>query len=417
MSGVSRSFWLSSPGVGEIRTESLRSPGPDEVLVRARYSGISRGTETLVFRGGVPPSQHALMRAPFQEGEFPAPVKYGYLSVGVVEEGPEPLVGRTVFCLYPHQDRYVVPADAVTPIPDAVPPGRAVLAGTVETAVNALWDAAPVVGDRIAVIGGGMVGCCVARLLTALPGARVELVDADPARASVAAALGVPFRSPEEAAGDCDLVVHATGHPDGLTLALGLLGDEGEVIELSWYGDRLVPVPLGRGVPLATAHRARQPGGGGRGPRRARRTHADRLALALDLLADPAFDALISGDVPFDHLPTVIAELADGRRPPCASASSTSTMGDVFRVTVRDHIMVAHSFRGEVFGPAQALHGATFVVDATFRRVELDADNIVVDIGLATVELGKALADLNYSNLDEHPTSRGSTPPRSSWRS
>ena len=82
-------------------------------------------------------------------------------------------------------------------------------------------------------------------------------------------------------------------------------------------------------------------------------------------------------------------------------------MGDVFRVMVRDHVMVAHSFRGEVFGPAQALHGATFVVDATFRRVELDADNIVVDIGLATEQLGKALADLNYRNLDEHPDLRG----------
>ena len=114
MSGVSRAFWLRSPGVGEIRTAPLPSPGPDEVLVRARYSGISRGTETLVFRGGVPPSQHALMRAPFQDGEFPGPVKYGYLSVGVVEQGPDPLVGRTVFCLYPHQDRYVVPASAVT---------------------------------------------------------------------------------------------------------------------------------------------------------------------------------------------------------------------------------------------------------------------------------------------------------------
>jgi 2-desacetyl-2-hydroxyethyl bacteriochlorophyllide A dehydrogenase len=314
MSGVSRAFWLCSPGVGEIRTASLPPPGPDEVLVRTRYSGISRGTETLVFRGGVPPSQHALMRAPFQDGEFPAPVKYGYLSVGIVEEGPDRLVGRTVFCLYPHQDRYVVPASAVTPVPDAVPAGRAILAGTVETAVNALWDAAPLVGDRIAVVGGGMVGCCVARLLTALPGARVELVDADPTRARVAAALGVPFRAPADAAGGCDVVVHATGHPDGLTLALGLLGDEGEVIELSWYGDRPVSVPLGEAFhSRRLAVRASQVGAVA-ARRRVRRTHADRLALALDLLADPAFDALISGDVPFDHLPTVLAELAEGRR-------------------------------------------------------------------------------------------------------
>jgi threonine dehydrogenase-like Zn-dependent dehydrogenase len=202
----------------------------------------------------------------------------------------------------------------VTPIPDAVPAGRAVLAGTVETAVNALWDAAPLVGDRIAVVGGGMVGCCVARLLTALPGARVVLVDADPTRAVVAAALDVAFRSPADAADECDLVIHATGHPDGLTLALGLLGDEGEVIELSWYGDRPVPVPLGEAFHSRRLTVRASQVGAIAARRRARRTHADRLALALDLLADPAFDALIADDVPFDHLPTVLAELAEGRR-------------------------------------------------------------------------------------------------------
>ncbi|MBA3906024.1 MAG: zinc-binding alcohol dehydrogenase [Pseudonocardiales bacterium] len=313
-SRVARAFWLRSPGVGEIRTEPLGRPGPDEVLVRALYSGISRGTEMLVFRGGVPPSQYALMRAPFQDGEFPAPVKYGYLSVGLVEDGPEPLVGKTVFCLYPHQDRYVVPAAAVTLVPDTVPAGRAVLAGTVETAVNALWDAAPLVGDRIAVIGGGMVGCCVARLLNALPGARVELVDADPTRAAVAAALGVAFRTPADAAGECDLVLHASGHPEGLALALSLLGDEGEVIELSWYGDRLVSVPLGEAFHSRRLTVRASQVGAVSARRRARRTYADRLALALDLLADPAFDALISGESPFDLLPTVLAELADGSR-------------------------------------------------------------------------------------------------------
>src|SRR5215213_5520600 len=158
-------FWLREPGLGELRPVLLPSPGPEEVVVRTLRSGISRGTETLVFRGGVPPAQHSAMRAPFQEGDFPGPVKYGYLSVGAVEQGPPELRGRTVFCLYPHQTAYVVPAAAVTVVPDDVPPARAVLAGTVETAVNALWDAAPLVGDRVAVVGGGMVGCCVARLL------------------------------------------------------------------------------------------------------------------------------------------------------------------------------------------------------------------------------------------------------------
>ncbi|HEX2308348.1 MAG TPA: dehydrogenase, partial [Jatrophihabitantaceae bacterium] len=172
-----RAYWLREPGVGEIRPVSLPEPGSDDLVVRTIRSAVSRGTETLVFRGGVPTSQYADMRAPFQEGDFPGPVKYGYLNVGVVEHGPTPLRGRTVFCLYPHQTAYVVPAGSVVVVPDDVPPARAVLAGTVETAVNALWDAAPLVGDRVTVVGAGMVGCCVARLLARFPGVRVTLVD------------------------------------------------------------------------------------------------------------------------------------------------------------------------------------------------------------------------------------------------
>ena len=310
-----RAYWLRAPGEGEIRATPVPAPGPDDVLVRTLFSGVSRGTEALVFRGGVPASQRATMRAPFQDGEFGGPVKYGYLNVGRVETGPAALLGRTVFCLYPHQDRYVVPAAAVTPVPDAVPPARAVLAGTVETAVNAMWDAAPLVGDRVAVVGAGMVGCCVARLLARLPGARVQLVDAEPARAEVAAALGVAFATPDTAAGDCDLVVHASGSPAGLARCLELLGDEGEVIELSWYGDRTVDVPLGESFHhRRLTIRASQVGTVARA-RRARRSTSDRLALALDLLADPAFDALITGQSDFDDLPAVMARLASGELP------------------------------------------------------------------------------------------------------
>ena len=301
MSHTTQAFWLRAPGTGEVRAVELPPAAPGDVVVRTLYSGVSRGTETLVFRGGVPPNQAARMRAPFQEGEFPAPVKYGYLNVGVVEQGP--LQGRTVFCLYPHQTRYVVPATAVTVVPDDVPPARAVLAGTVETAVNALWDAAPLVGDRIAVVGGGMVGCCVAALLARFPGVRVELVDVDPGRAAVAAALGVGFALPGDAAGDCDLVVHASATEAGLRRSLELLGDEGEVIELSWYGDRPVTVSLGEAFhSRRLAVRASQVGAVAPA-RRVRRTYGDRMALALALLADPAFDALVTREVAFADLP------------------------------------------------------------------------------------------------------------------
>ncbi len=310
-----RAFWLREPGIGQIQPISLPDPGPDDVVVRTLYSGVSRGTETLVFRGGVPPSQHATMRAPFQEGDFPAPVKYGYLNVGTVEQGPPQLQGRTVFCLYPHQTAYVVPSRAVVVVPEGVPPARAILAGTVETAVNALWDAAPLIGDRIAVVGAGMVGCCVARLIARFPAVQVTLVDVDPGRAAVASALGVEFALPSDAVGGRDLVVHTSATSAGLQRSLDLLATEGTVLDLSWYGDAEVTLSLGGAFHSARLGIRASQVGRVAPARRGSRTMTDRLALALDLLRDPAFDALLTGASPFDELPSVMARLSDGTLP------------------------------------------------------------------------------------------------------
>jgi len=308
-------FWLREPGHGEIRPAALPEPANGDVLVRTLRSGVSRGTETLVFRGGVPASQYAAMRAPFQEGDFPGPVKYGYLNVGAVEQGPPELRGRTVFCLFPHQTAYVVPAGAVTVVPDDVPPARAVLAGTVETAVNALWDAAPLLGDRVAVVGAGMVGCCVARLLARFPAVAVTLVDVDPARAEIATALGVGFAQPDDADDGHDLVVHASATSAGLQRSLDLLAPEGTVVDLSWYGDADVQLSLGGAFhSRRLAIRASQVGAVSPA-RRERRTTGDRLALALELLRDPAFDMLVTGESRFDELPDVMARLAAGSLP------------------------------------------------------------------------------------------------------
>jgi threonine dehydrogenase-like Zn-dependent dehydrogenase len=315
MDRTALAFWVRSPGKGEIESVVLPDPGEGDVLVRALYSGVSRGTEALVFSGRVPDSQRDLMRAPFQDGEFSGPVKYGYLNVGIVEDGPAELLGRTVFCLYPHQTRYVVPAAAVTPVPEDVPPGRAILAGTVETAVNALWDAAPLVGDRIAVVGGGMVGCSVAAVLAGLPGARVQLVDVDPGRAAVAEALGVGFAPPQDAEDDCDLVFHASATEAGLARSLELLASEGEVIELSWYGDRRIAVPLGEFFHSRRLSLRASQVGMVAPSRRSRRDYADRLALALRLLADARFEALITGESGFTELPRLMPPLASGALP------------------------------------------------------------------------------------------------------
>ena len=311
-SGDTRACWIEAPGRAAIRNEALDAPRADEVRVRALHSAVSRGTEALVFRGEVPPSEHARMRAPFQAGEFPAPVKYGYASVGVVEAGPDALVGRTVFCLHPHQTQYVVPAMAVHPLPDGLPPARAVLAANMETAVNALWDAAPRVGDRIAVVGGGVVGLLVAWLASRIAGCAVELVDTRTERATVATGLGLRFALPEAATPDADLVLHASGHPAGLVTALGLAAFEATVIELSWYGQRAVSLPLGEAFHARRLTLRSSQVGHVATAQRSRWTHARRMALALDLLRDPVLDALVTDSAPFDNLPAVLARLASG---------------------------------------------------------------------------------------------------------
>jgi len=312
MTREARAFWVARPGVGEIRTEPVPDPKPGEVRVRALFSAVSRGTESLVFRGGVPPSQHDRMRAPFQAGDFPGPVKYGYLGVGVVEDGPPELVGRTVFSLHPHQTEYVVPVEAVTLVPPEVPPRRAVLAGTVETAVNALWDAPPLVGDRVTVVGAGMVGCCVAGLLAGIPGVQATLVDVNPARAAVAAGLGVGFALPAEAPTEQDLVFHASATAAGLQRGLELVVSDGTVVELSWYGDTDVQLALGGDFHSRRLSVRASQVGQVAPARRDRRTHAARRALALDLLRNPAFDHLITGTSDFEELPEVMARLATG---------------------------------------------------------------------------------------------------------
>jgi Zn-dependent alcohol dehydrogenase len=305
-----RAFWIAEAGRGEIRSEPLPPVSADDVVVRALYSGISRGTEALVFQGHVPPTEFARMRAPFQSGDFPAPVKYGYASVGEIERGPRALEGRHAFVLYPHQTRYVVPAGAVHVLPPSVPASRAVLAANLETAVNGIWDGAVKPGDRVIVIGGGTVGCLSAWLAAKIPGCDVQLVDVNPRRAEVARALGVGFSGPMVAGDEADVVIHASGSADGLALAILVAGFEATIVELSWYGDRNVAVALGGGFHARRLTLKSSQVGHVAGSQRPRWDSRRRMALALSLLAHDELDTLITGESAFDELPAAMAKLA-----------------------------------------------------------------------------------------------------------
>jgi threonine dehydrogenase-like Zn-dependent dehydrogenase len=302
-------LWYVAPRRAEIGVETVAAPRPDEVMVRAVYGGISRGTERLVYSGRVPASEYQRMRAPMMAGAFPFPVKYGYATVGVVAAGPDPLLGRTVFALHPHQTRFIVPADAVMAVPDAVPARRAVLAANMETALNAVWDAGASPCDRIAVVGAGVVGALTAWLCARLPGTAVTLVDIDPGRAALAAALGVGFALAENAPADCDVVIHASGSGAGLATALALAGDEASVVEMSWYGATEVTVALGgafhsRRLKLISSQVGRVSPG-----HQPRWTFRRRLASALDLLADDRLDALLAPAIAFHDLPGRLGDI------------------------------------------------------------------------------------------------------------
>src|SRR5205085_691678 len=240
-----KALWYVAPGRAELRAEAVAAPAADEVCVRALFGAISRGTERLVCEGRVPPGEFQRMRPPFMAGAFPFPVKYGYATVGRVEEGPAALRAAIVFALHPHQSLFTVPAEAIVPVPERIPPQRAVLAANMETALNALWDAAPGPADRIVVVGGGVVGLLVARLAARLPGTEVTVVDLAPARAELAHALGARFATPDAAPTDCDVVFHASASGAGLATALQLAGEETTIVELSWYGVGEVAAPLG----------------------------------------------------------------------------------------------------------------------------------------------------------------------------
>lgn len=319
---MARAVWYVRKGEVELKAAPLSPPGPNEALVRTLYSGISRGTERLVLNGGISAAERDRMRAPLQEGAFPFPVKYGYCAVGVVEDGPGELVGRTVFCLHPHQDHFVAPAAMLVPVPESVPPRRATLAANMETALNALWDSAAGPADRIVVVGAGVVGLLVAGLSAKLPRADVTLVDVQPERAELARRLGLRFTSPDAIPADADVVFHTSATADGLNAAIAAAGLEATVVEMSWYGDTLVSADLGGAFHSRRLKLISSQVGQVSPSRRPRWDYRRRLEAALGLLQEPALDALVTDEIAFEDAPKAL---------PAALASNARGLAPVIR--------------------------------------------------------------------------------------
>ncbi|WP_170754291.1 zinc-dependent alcohol dehydrogenase [Ruegeria lacuscaerulensis] len=295
-----RALWITKAASTEIRETDILD-GPDHIQVSTLFSGISRGTERLVFHGQVPRSEHDTMRAPFQQGDFTFPVKYGYSAVGTVQSGPRE--GETVFALYPHQTRFSIPSHAAISINPSVPPARAVLAANMETALNIMWDAGVCAGSKVTIVGGGVVGALTGYLCARTPGTEVCIVDIDPDKAALAGQLGCAFATPENVPEDADMVIHTSATSSGLATAINAAGVEATIIEASWYGDHLTTVPLGaqfhqRRLRIISSQVGRIPAHMG-----ARWDYKKRLTKAVDLLADPVLDVLISGETDFADLP------------------------------------------------------------------------------------------------------------------
>lgn len=308
-----RGLWYVSKGVVSLRPVELPPRDDTRLLIRALFSGVSRGTERLVLNGLVPPCEHARMRCPHQAGDFPFPVQYGYALAGVVEEGPADRIGQAVFVLHPHQDRICIPASEARPLPPALPPRRAVLAANMETALNVVWDAGIAPGDNVLVVGGGVVGLLVAGVAARIPGARVTVADVDPSRGAVAARLGAAFALPADAPGEQDVVVHASATEDGLRTALACAGMESTVVEASWFGSATVGLSLGESFHSRRLRLISSQVGAVPAHRRARWTNARRLDAALALLAEEAFDSLVTGEIAFADAPARLpATLAAG---------------------------------------------------------------------------------------------------------
>ena len=320
-------LWYVDRGRLALRTEQLPPTNQDTARIATLYSAISRGTERLIYLGAVPETEHTRMRAPLQIGDFPFPVKYGYCAVGVVEEGPKQLQGHVAFCLQPHQDNFVAPAATCIRVPQGIPPKRATLAANMETALNGHWDASTKPGDRVIVIGGGIVGLLTAYLAAQIPGAEVTLVDTSEQRRAVATELGIAFAKPAEIDHEADVVFHTSATASGMQSAIDAAGFEATVVEMSWYGAREIGLSLGGAFHSKRLRLISSQVGHVGGNQRPRWSFRRRLAKALELCTDARLDVLVTAEIPFNEAPEAL---------PGVFADQSSNLPPVLRYPAAD---------------------------------------------------------------------------------
>jgi hypothetical protein len=303
VTGEARALWFVGPGHAVLRHETIAAHSAGEVCtVRSLYSAVSGGSERLVLAGRVPADLHPSMRVPYMDGDFRFPVKYGYSLVGTVEQGPQHLLGRVVHLLHPHQDICIVDSADVFPVPESIPAPRATLASNMETAVTAIWDARPLLGERVLIVGFGYIGALIGQILGAMPGIDLRIVELDDRRRELARKLGHHLEAPGGNT-EFDLAIHTSGSPAGLQEAIDRLGMEGRVVEVSWYGTTEATLRLG-----GTFHSQRKTIIASQVShlpafQTPRWDRLRRKQLVFSLLRDPAFDHLLSDPIPFEQLP------------------------------------------------------------------------------------------------------------------
>lgn len=312
----SKSLWFKNQFHAVMETEMLPVLPPNKkknsCLIKTLFTAISPGTEYLVYSGGVPKKLYVEMRCPYMGGDFSFPIKYGYSLVGQVLDGPTSLKGKLIHTLHPHQDYARISAEDVYVIPDGISPQRATLASNMETALNAIWDSGVNIGDKVLIVGFGIIGSLIARILSFIPQVEVDVLDVQPAKITLIEQLGFSIYK-EEKEKKYDLAFHTSGSGPGLQTSINNVGLEGKIIETSWYGDKEVNLCLGE-----TFHSQRKliissqvshlPA-----CKSARWDYKRRKEVVFQLLLHPEFDAHITHTIAFHNLPKLFQSLKKNR--------------------------------------------------------------------------------------------------------